>query len=277
MDRTAGRLHPLYVGEGGPGLTDPAREEFVDRLADAVGAAGAGQSAERDWARAARDACGTPLGRLMDGRTARAKRSRPDQFPMISSVRGMTEGSGGPSASRPVIDEAVRGLAVDAAHGLPAPWAQAVRDAARRGGEGLAQALDGAAVRVRPGRPEAPGWWSAARAAQWMLTVLAAAAAVCLVAVVAGPLDLPWWLPPAVIAVGGIGGVVVDFFCRFAARGPARRYGQAAERRLCDAAADCGRVRVLEPVAAELLRYREVREQYAVVAGAVPHSLRSSG
>ena len=30
--------------------------------------------------------------------------------------------------------------------------------------------------------------------------------------------------------------------------------------------AACGQVRVLEPVAAELLRYREVREQYVVVA-----------
>ncbi|MGG7610049.1 ATP-binding protein, partial [Streptomyces sp. ZG43] len=36
-------------------------------------------------------------------------------------------------------------------------------------------------------------------------------------------------------------------------------------RALRDAAAGCGRARVLDPVAAELLRYREVREQYARV------------
>jgi hypothetical protein len=69
---------------------------------------------------------------------------------------------------------------------------------------------------------------------------------------------------------GGLGGPLTTWVCRIAARGPARRYGQAAERRLRDAAADCGRARVLEPVAAELMRYREVREQYAVVAGAMP-------
>jgi hypothetical protein len=41
-------------------------------------------------------------------------------------------------------------------------------------------------------------------------------------------------------------------------------------------AADCGRAGVLEPVAAELMRYREVREQYAVVSGAAPGPVRHS-
>ncbi|NEC10222.1 ATP-binding protein, partial [Streptomyces sp. SID7909] len=53
--------------------------------------------------------------------------------------------------------------------------------------------------------------------------------------------------------------------CAAAARGPARRYGQEAERRLREAAAACGRARVLDPVAAELMRYREVRERYVAV------------
>jgi hypothetical protein len=75
--------------------------------------------------------------------------------------------------------------------------------------------------------------------------------------------------------VGGLGGPLAAGICRIAARGPARHYGQAAERRLRDAAADCGRARVLEPVAAELMRYREVREQYAVVAGSAPAPARS--
>ena len=43
--------------------------------------------------------------------------------------------------------------------------------------------------------------------------------------------------------------------------------GSEAERRLREAAAGCGRARVLDPVAAELLRYREVREQYGRVTG----------
>lgn len=271
LDRTADRLHPLYVAEGGAGLTDPAREEFVDRLADAVGAAAAGQAAERDWAAAARAACGTPWGRLRGERTAADPGSR-----VAPTSPGRPNGSGGAAgavplvASRPLVGEAVRGLAADAARGLPAPWGQAVRDAARRGGEGLPAALDTAAGRAEPGPPEHPGWWSAARAVQWLLMTLAVAGAVCLITLAVGSLALVWWPPVVMIATGGAGGPLVSAACRVAARGPARRHGQAAERRLRDAAADCGRARVLEPVAAELMRYREVREQFAVVAAASP-------
>jgi hypothetical protein len=298
MDRAASGLQPLYVGEGGAGLTDPAREEFVDRLADAVGAAGAGQSAEKDWSSAAWDACGTPWSRLLGERTGSAGCSRivrkmsgslgwRTKVPRRAEVRPPAqpgpEQSGlprpRPTASRPVIDEAVRGLSADAARGLPAPWARAVRDAARRGGEGLPAALDSAAVRARPRTPERPGWWSVAAAVQWLLMALALAGVVCLTAVGSDSLDMSWWPPLVTVAAGGLGGPLVSGLCRIVARGPARRYGQAAERRLRDAAADCGRARVLEPVAAELMRYREVREQYAVVAGSAPASgrLRPSG
>jgi energy-coupling factor transporter ATP-binding protein EcfA2 len=286
LDRTASRLQPLYVGEGGAGLTDPAREEFIDRLADAVGASAAGQSAERDWARAAWDVCGTPWGRTIGARSGPDRCSRFGPSSPGSPVRG-TEGRPGdpvarPSsglagtmcASRPVVEEAVRALAADAAGALPAPWAQAVRDAALRGGEGLPAALDDAAVRARPKPPERPRWWTVAGAVQGLLTALALAGAVCLITTVMGPIALAWWPPLAMVTAGGLGGPLVTWTCRTAARGPARRYGQAAERRLRDAAADCGRARVLEPVAAELMRYREVREQYAVVAGSAP---RQSG
>ncbi len=276
MDLTASRLRPLYVGEGGAGLTDPAREEFVDRLADAVGAAGAGRSAERDWAAAAREACGTPWGRLMGERTGAGAGSPGSRETPTSPVRrsgpGSTVGFAGPVASRPLVGEAVRGLAADAARGLPAPWAQAVRDAAQRGGEGLPVALDGAARRAEPGPPERPGWWPAAHGVQWLLMALAVAGAVCLIVRAVGSIELTWWVPVVMIAAGGIGGPLVSAGCRMAARGPARRYGQAAERRLRDAAADCGRARVLEPVAAELMRYREVREQFAVVADTSPRA-----
>lgn len=275
LDRAASRLRLLYVGEGGAGLTDPAREEFIDRLADAVGAGAVGQSVDRDWSRAAWDACGTPWSRMMGERAVTQSGSQSGRKSTGSPVRATGERSGAavagaPAASRAVVEEAVRGLAADAARGLPEPWAQAVRDAARRGGEGLSAALDGVAARNRPRAPERPRWWSVAGAVQWLLMVLAVAGAACFVTTAMGSLALPWWPLLSVITIGGLGGPLVTWTCRAAARGPARRYGQAAERRLRDAAADCGRSLVLEPVAAELMRYREVREQYAVVAGALP-------
>ncbi|MYS24849.1 50S ribosome-binding GTPase [Streptomyces sp. DvalAA-14] len=285
MDRTASRLHPLYVGEGGVGLTDAAREEFIDRLADAVGATAAGQLAERDWSDAAAEACRTPWSRLITERIGLAGSSRFGRKPAVSFDRGNRligrqagaavnspggPGRAGPSSSRPMIDEAVRGLAADAARGLPVPWAEAVADAARRGGRRLPAELDLATEHSRPGPPLRPRWWSVASAAQSLLMILAVAGVVGAAGVASGSIELAWWPALVMAAVGGIGGPLVSWICRFAARGPARHYGQAAERSLRDAAADCGRAQVLEPVAAELVRYHEVREQYAVVAGTPP-------
>lgn len=78
----------------------------------------------------------------------------------------------------------------------------------------------------------------------------------------------PGIIPPVLVMLAGIvGGPLVEWACAAAARGPARRYGQDAERRLREAAAGCGRAKVLDPIAAELMRYREVREQYSTVSG----------
>jgi hypothetical protein len=85
----------------------------------------------------------------------------------------------------------------------------------------------------------------------------------------------PGLLPPAMVMLGGIiGGPLVEWACAAAAKGPARRYGQDVERRLRETAAGCGRAKVLDPVSAELMRYREVREQFAAVSdsGSLPAS-----
>ncbi|MFJ4845257.1 MULTISPECIES: GTPase [unclassified Streptomyces] len=262
VDGLAERLRPLYVAEGATGLTDAAREDFAIRLAQAVGAAAAGRTAEREWLRAADEACGTPWRRLSG--LVRGVRSPAGEGPHEVAADGRLPAL---AASRAVVEEAVRLVAADAAVGLPAPWAQAVREAARRGGDALPEALDAAAERVEPGEPGRPGWWSAVGTAQWLLALLVMAGTLCGAAAAAGAMGAPWWLSLVLLGAGAGGGPALARAGRFAARGPARRHGQAAERRLADAAADCGRARVLEPVAAELLRYREVREQYGVLAG----------
>ncbi|MCQ4081853.1 50S ribosome-binding GTPase [Streptomyces sp. RB6PN25] len=276
VDLAAARLRPAFVGRGRAGLTDEAREEFSDRLAEAVGATAAGQTAERDWVDAARRACGVPWVRLLvrGYRTSRAAgRAREEQWRIAPAPA--------PAAVRPAVAEAVRCVADAAADGLPAPWAQAVREAARRGERGLPEALDEAAERAEEGETQWPRWWAAARGVQWVLVALVVLA----VAGVVGGLGLlltgagagpgvragvavgVLWMPAALLAVGLCGGPVLAWVCSAGSRGAARRYGQDVERRLRDAAAECGRARVLEPVAAELLRYREVREQYGVASG----------
>ncbi|MFH8606439.1 GTPase [Streptomyces sp. NPDC018029] len=269
LDAAAERLRPVYVSgarggrnRGRIGLSEEAREEFADRLADAVGATAAGEAAERAWRRHAGKACGDPwlrLWRLYEAR--RSPQGVPTQTTHVPADEEVT--------ARQRVEQAVRTVADQAATGLPAPWGQAVREAAVRGAEGLPEALDELAVTagVPTGRPPRPGWWPVAVLAQAAMTLLQIVGGLWLVGQIIGIATPNLGVPVLLMLAGIVGGPCVEWLSRMAARGPARRYGYEAERRLRDAAAGCGRARVLDPVAAELLRYREVREQYVRVTG----------
>lgn len=311
VDAAAARLRPVYVAEGRPGLGERAREEFTDRLAQAVGAAAAGQAAEREWRRNAGRACGTPWLRLW--RWYESTRQLGGLDLMAQALAPPEE----ELTARQRVEQAVRKLADDAVDGLPAPWAQAVREAAVGGAKGLPEALDelsraaqsgaggrsgrsggetastgarkgtpgtatgsagrgavpagraGAPLAGAPGgraaRPPRPAWWPAAVLAQASMTLLQLFGGLWLLGQIVGVLEPGLIVPALLMLAGVIGGPLVEWSCAAAARGPARRYGQEAERRLREAAAGCGRARVLDPVAAELARYREVRERYVAV------------
>ncbi|MFI5650333.1 GTPase [Streptomyces anulatus] len=289
VDAAAARLRPVYVAEGRPGLGERAREEFTDRLAEAVGAAAAGQAAERQWRRNAGRACGTPWLRLWRWYE---NRGLPGSLDRMGQALTPPEEE---LTARQRVEQAVRIVADDAADGLPGPWAQAVREAAFNGAKGLPEALDELAVKAgapgaskrgggteagqgatagvplvapaggRPAKPPRPKWWPAAVLAQVSMTLLQIFGGLWLVGQIIGVLE-PGLVTPALIMLAGVvGGPLVEWSCAAAIRGPARRYGQDAERRLREAAAGCGRARVLDPVAAELVRYREVRERYVTV------------
>ncbi|AXK33544.1 amino acid adenylation domain-containing protein [Streptomyces armeniacus] len=216
------------------------------------------------------------------------------------AVQGAAEGAveGAPRVARPVLAQAVRELAARAVTGLPEAWRKTVRDAAWRGAEGLPEALDAVVAEVAeapeadmeaepdaengaepasapvadggwhgPVRLHRPPWWAAAMAGQGLLLAVQVLGLIWLVGAVFGSYDGELWLPVALVLGGALGGPLLAWGCRAAARGPARAYGQEEERRLRRLAAGCGRSRVLEPVAAELLRYREVRGQYVIAAG----------
>ncbi|MYR83382.1 ATP-binding protein, partial [Streptomyces sp. SID685] len=134
----------------------------------------------------------------------------------------------------------------------------------------LPEALDELAERAGgpSGRPPRPGWWPVAVLVQAAMTLLQIAGGLWLVGQIAGVMAPNLGVPVLLMVCGIVGGPLVEWGCRMAARGPARRYGQDAERRLRESAASCGRARVLDPVASELLRYGEVREQYGRVVRA---------
>ncbi|GAA2336592.1 hypothetical protein GCM10010431_69740 [Streptomyces kunmingensis] len=275
VDAAADRLRPVYGAGRQTGLSEAAREEFADRLADAVGAAAAGQAAERAWSRGANRACGTPWLRLWRWYEAQRTLPAPVEAPEAPADEQAT--------ARQRVEHAVRAVGDAAATGLPVAWGQAVREAAARGADGLPEALDelaldstvpdtgGSRITGGPygggGRPPRPGWWPVAVLVQVSMTVLQVLGALWLVGQIVGVVPPNLGVPALMMLTGIVGGPCVEWSCRMAAKGPARRYGHEAERRLRDAAAACGRARVLDPVAAELLRYREVREQYVRVAG----------
>lgn len=277
VDAAAARLRPVYVAEGRAGLGERAREEFADQLAEAVGAAAAGEAAEREWRRHAGRACGTPWLRLWRRYDARGLTG--GGLPVGRALAGAEDVE---VTARQRVEQAVRTVADAATAGLPAPWAQAVRESAVRGAEGLPQELDvlavsagaprgnpspGSRLRSNRGYPLRPAWWPVAVLAQASMTLIQILGGLWLLGQVLGVME-PDLLPPFLLMLAGVvGGPVVEWGCWAAARGPARRYGQDVERRLREAAAGCGRAKVLDPVAAELLRYREVRERYVTVTG----------
>jgi nucleotidyltransferase/DNA polymerase involved in DNA repair len=97
------------------------------------------------------------------------------------------------------------------------------------------------------------------------MTILQVIGGLWLVGQIIGVMSPDIGAPVLLMSMGIVGGPAVEWGSRLAARGPARRYGLEAERKLREAAAGCGRARVLDPVAAELLRYQEVRDQYSQV------------
>ncbi|MGW4052952.1 GTP-binding protein [Streptomyces sp. NPDC004779] len=264
IDAAAARLRPAYLADGRSGLGERSREEFAGRLAVAVGAQAAGEAAERVWRRGAIRACGSPWLRMHRWYERKRAHGSADPHPEMPVEDELT--------ARQRVEQAVRIVSDEASRGLPAPWAHAVREAAARGAEGLPEALDELTVTLGDpaARPPRPAWWPAAVLVQALMTLLQLCGALWLVAQIVGVVE-PGLLPPVLVMVGGIvGGPLVEWACESAVKGPARRYGQEAERKLAEAAGACGRARVLDPVSAELLRYREVREQYAKVAGPRP-------
>ena len=216
-----------------------------------------------------------------------------------AGAAGASRGSGDalPRVSRPAVAHAVRTVVEQAAAGLPEAWHRSVRDAAWRGASGLPEALDEAlreeggpegeceasertagnvakAGRARAAEPapvpRRPVWWTLALVGQLMLLALQVLGAVWVLGTALGAGVGEEWMGVALLIGGVLGASLLAWGCRFAARGPAAVYGQREEWRLRRLVAACGQVRVLEPVAAELLRYREVREQYVIVAGDAP-------
>jgi len=172
------------------------------------------------------------------------------------------------------MDTAIREVAGVAASGLPAPWAAAVRQAARSRGDELEDGLDRAVATTSLGVSRRPLWWRLAGLAQWLALATVVAGGIWLIALVAIDYlrlpqlylptagELPW--PTTLLAGGVLLGLLIALLSRVVAWLGGRRRARKAAKALRSSVDQVGRDLVLEPVEEELTRYRHFTEAVAV-------------
>lgn len=267
------------VADAEPPLRATPDSSLVDALARSAGVPVVLDAVEEDYRRAAaghagwlftrwlRDLRPDPLARLRLGRAAVPMGEVGDAD--VRAVLGRSSIPAPSPSARSAVSLATHELARTASRGLPAPWADAVADAAAPAEDRLADELDRAVV-ATPLRGKDPAWWGAFGALQW-LTGLAAVGGILWLTVLAvlgwlqirdvptptlGP--VPW---PLVLLVGGLAiGFVGAAVFRLATRRAAHRRRTVVGRRLHEAIAEVAQRVVLDPVAAVLARHRQTRE-----------------
>ncbi|GAA3410582.1 GTPase [Streptosporangium vulgare] len=191
-----------------------------------------------------------PLRRLrLDAasRSAGGARTAAEEPEEAGGVVGRTSIPVATVVQRSRMDTAIREAAGAAAAGLPAPWAAAVRQAARSRGDELEDGLDRAVATTSLGVSRRPLWWRLAGLAQWLVLATMLAGGIWLLALVALDYlrlpqlymptvgELPW---PTTLLVGGRPARSADRaalpggrLARRPAPGPQGGEGAAVERR----------------------------------------------
>lgn len=264
-------------------LGEYADDELVGALSRAAGIPTVVAAVERDYRQEASARTGWPLTRW-------ARSLRPDPIKRLrlskgsgaddtaalpgvtaADVRSMLGRSSLPPATpaaRASVDLATRRLGDRAGEGLPAPWAEAVADAATPAGPELADALDQAVIKT-PLRARDPLWWTVVGISQTVLALLAVAGLLWLVALgVVGWLQLPEIgtprvgplpLPTLLLGGGLLLGLIVAWASRRAALVGARRRADLIRQRLRESVSTVASAQIVAPVRAVLLRHGEAR------------------
>ena len=216
-----------------------------------------------------------PLRRLhLDRARTKAVTAGPDDADLVpTSQRTSLPATGAVERSR--VDLALRRLADDAAVGLPDPWPDALRDAARSRAGDLADSLDRAIATTDLGVARRPFWWRAVGLLQALLAATAVAGGLWLAVLYAlTVLRLPEPEPPQVgivplptmLLIGGLlAGVLLALLARALAVIGARRRRARAEARLRESVAEVAENLVLAPVRAELAAYSGLRGAVAAL------------
>jgi GTP-binding protein EngB required for normal cell division len=272
VSSVAGRMQRLS-GDAAPGdVARARRHDLVDSFADAAGLSTVVRAVERSTRRRAAQATGWPVvswvGRL---KPDPLRRLHLDLGPRGKELTGSARSSMPEPTlvQRARVDTAVRAMSDDAAAGLSAPWAAAVRRASLSRLPDLGDALDSAVTSTDLGVSRTPAWWRVVRFLQWVLLLTAVAGGLWLAALaLLGYLQVPapgtprfhGFPLPTILLVGGVlAGVLLALLSRAVVGLSARSRARAAERRLRAAIGEVTDRLVVQPVEAELEAYRATR------------------
>jgi hypothetical protein len=288
LDTIGADLAAVVGGESRGDVDGGAQRALVAALGAAAGIPAVGAAVQRAAVHRAVASTGFPFTRWL-------RRLRPDPLRRLHLDRARTAavtGAAQPDADDPGavqrtslpatgaversrVELALRRLADDAAAGLPDPWPDTVRDAARSRAVDLTDALDRAVATTDLGLTRRPLWWRAVGGLQALLAVAVVAGALWLAGLYAlTVLRLPEPEPPqvgmlplpTVLVLGGLlAGLLLALLARMLAVLAARRRRARAEARLRESVADVAETLVLAPVRAELAAYSELRGAVAAL------------
>jgi len=286
LDTVSAGLADVVGGPARSDVDDGAQRALVAALGAAAGIPAVGAAVQRAAVHRAVATTGFPFTRwlrrlrpdplrrlhLDRARTAAVTAAPDDDLPALSQRTSLPT-TGAVERSR--VELALRRLADDAAAGLPDPWPDAVRDAARSRAGDLADSLDRAVATTDLGVAQKPVWWRAIGFLQALLAATAVAGGLWLLGLYAlTVLRLPEPEPPqigivplpTVLLIGGLlVGVLLALLARALAAVGARRRRARAEARLRESVAEVAENLVLAPVRAELAAYSGLRGAVAAL------------
>lgn len=273
----AARLAEHVAPEQARGIPRRQLQQLQTSLEDAAGVSQVADAVQTAWRQRGARATGwplvawlgrfrpDPLRRLHLDRLTRSTTGEIEKREADPTAVSRTSLSGPSGVQQARVDSAVRAVAEGAAGGLPLPWQESVRAAARSHRDSLPSELDRAVAATDLQMDRRHGWWRLVTLLQWLLILVVAVGLGWLaVDFTLRWFQLPplprvdWWgwpAPTLLVAAGVMAGIVLAMVSRVGVvvgAGGARR---RVHQRLRAAIGEVTDELVVNPVEAELDRH----------------------